>query len=83
MTKQIKVGDYIRLDSAQEGYVVDINWRTTKIKMLPNNVVLIPNEKLTKSIITNYNLPEKEMAVLVEVGVHYDTDLKKAEKVTC
>ncbi|MCM8781890.1 MAG: mechanosensitive ion channel family protein [Candidatus Omnitrophica bacterium] len=81
--KQIKVGDYVKLESGEEGYVVDINWRTTKIKMLPNNIVLVPNEKLTKSIITNYYLPDKELAVLVNVGVHYDSDLKKVEKVTC
>jgi small-conductance mechanosensitive channel len=81
--KQVRVGDYIKLETGEEGYVVDINWRNTKIKMLPNNVVLVPNSKLTQAIITNFYLPEKEMAVLINVGVHYDSDLKKAEKITC
>ncbi|MEW6087592.1 MAG: mechanosensitive ion channel family protein [bacterium] len=81
--KQIRIGDYIKLESGEEGYVTDINWRITKIRMLPNNVVLIPNEKLTKSIITNYYLPDKEMAVLINLGVHYKSDLKKVEKITC
>jgi len=83
LAKQVKIGDYVKLDTGEEGYVIDINWRTTKIKMLPNNVILIPNEKLTKAIVTNYYLPDKEMAVLVNLGVHYDSDLKKVEKVTC
>ncbi|MDD5005387.1 MAG: mechanosensitive ion channel family protein [Candidatus Omnitrophica bacterium] len=83
VSKQIKIGDYIKLDSGEEGYVTDITWRTTKIKMLPNNVVLVPNEKLTKAIVTNYYLPDKEMAVLVNLGVHYKSDLKKVEKITC
>ncbi|MDD5566118.1 MAG: mechanosensitive ion channel family protein [Candidatus Omnitrophica bacterium] len=82
-SKQVRVGDYVKLESGEEGYVIDINWRNTKIKMLPNNVVLVPNSKLTQSIITNYYLPDKEMAVLINVGVHYDSDLKKVEKVTC
>jgi len=81
--RQIKVGDYVKLDTGEEGYVVDITWRTTKIKMLPNNVVLIPNEKLTKAIVINYYMPDKEMAVLVNLGVHYNSDLQKVEKVTC
>lgn len=81
-TRQIKVGDYIKLDSGEEGYVSDINWRTTKIKMLPNNMVLVPNDKLNKSIITNYYLPDKELAVLVNMGVHYNSDLKKVRQVT-
>jgi small-conductance mechanosensitive channel len=83
MARQIRVGDYIKLDSGEEGYVTDITWRTTKIRMLPNNVILVPNEKLTKVIVTNYYLPDKEMAVLINVGVHYKSDLKKVEKITC
>ncbi len=51
--------------------------------MLPNNIVLVPNEKLTKAIIINYYLPDKELAVLVNIGVHYDSDLVKVEKITC
>ncbi len=62
--------------------MVDINWRSTKIKMLPNNLVLIPNDKLNKAIVINYCLPDKEMAVLVDLGVHYKSDLEKVEKIT-
>jgi len=80
--RQIKIGDYVKLDSGEEGHVIDINWRTTKIKMLPNNVILVPNEKLIKSIITNYYLPDKELSIPVEVGVHYNSDLNKVEKIT-
>ncbi len=82
-SRQIKVGDYIKLESGEEGYVTDITWRATKIRMLSNNVVLVPNTKLTQAIITNYYLPDTEMAVLVEAGVHYASDLRKVEAVTC
>jgi small-conductance mechanosensitive channel len=83
MARQIRIGDYIKLENGEEGYVTDINWRTTKIRMLPNNVVLIPNAKLAQAIIINYYLPEREMAVLVNLRVHYKSDLKKVERVTC
>ena len=82
VAKQIRVGDYVKLDSGEEGYVTDINWRTTKVRMLPNNVVLIPNDKLTKAIVTNYYLPDKELAVLVNLGVSYASDLEKVERIT-
>ncbi|MGE5307314.1 MAG: mechanosensitive ion channel family protein [Alphaproteobacteria bacterium] len=78
----IEAGQYVRLESGQEGYVVHIGWRSTRIRMLPNNMVIVPNNKLVQSIITNYYLPECELAVLVEVGVHYDSDLEKVEKIT-
>ncbi|MFA5093120.1 MAG: mechanosensitive ion channel family protein [Candidatus Omnitrophota bacterium] len=83
VAKQVRVGDFIKLETGEEGYVVDINWRSTKIKMLPNNLVLIPNDKLNKAIIINYCLPDKEMAVLVDLRVHYKSDLENVEKVTC
>jgi small-conductance mechanosensitive channel len=83
VSRQVKVGDFVRLESGDEGFVTDINWRTTKIRMLQNNVLLIPNEKLTKSVIINYYQPDREIAVTVKVGVHYSSDLGNVERVTC
>jgi small-conductance mechanosensitive channel len=80
--KPIRIGDYIMLESGQEGYVTQIGWRNTRIRMLPNNIVIVPNAKLVSSQITNFYLPETEMAVLVQVGVSYQSDLEKVERVT-
>jgi small-conductance mechanosensitive channel len=79
--KPVRVGDFVKLDSGQEGYVVDIGWRTTRIRMLPNNMVIIPNNKLTQSILTNYYLPEQRMAVLIPIGTSYDSDPEHVERV--
>jgi small-conductance mechanosensitive channel len=81
LERTIRVGDFIRLESGEEGYVEDITWRTTRIRMLPNNMVLIPNSKLAQSIITNYYLPIKRMSLLIRVGVSYDADPEHVEKV--
>jgi small-conductance mechanosensitive channel len=78
----IELGHYIRLDSGEEGYVTKIGWRSTTIRALPNNLIVIPNSKLMDSNITNYNLPVKEMSVLIQVGVHYNSDLEHVERVT-
>lgn len=77
----IRVGDFIRLESGEEGYIEDIHWRATRIRTIPNNVVLIPNAKLAQSVVTNYHLPDQELAVLVDVGVHYSSDLEQVERV--
>jgi len=82
-TKLVNIGDYVKLSSGEEGYVVDINWRTTKIRMLANNMVIIPNDKIAKTIITNYYVPDKALAVLIDIGVHYKSDLAHVEAVTC
>jgi len=79
--KSIRVGDFIKLETGQEGYVEDITWRTTRIRMLPNNIVVIPNSKLAQSIVTNYYLPEKRMSLLIPVSVSYSSDPEKVEKI--
>jgi len=81
-SKKIRVGDYIKLDSGDEGHVTDITWRNTTIRSLPNNTVVLPNSRLANSIVTNYNIPEKEMSFLVQVGVSYGSDLEKVERAT-
>jgi small-conductance mechanosensitive channel len=80
--KQLHPGDYVKLDSGEEGYVTDITWRNTTIRALPNNMIIVPNSKLASTIFTNYYQPQQETAVLIQVGVSYASDLKKVEKVT-
>ncbi|GIV97886.1 MAG: mechanosensitive ion channel protein [Herpetosiphonaceae bacterium] len=82
ISRPIKPGDYIRLDSGEEGYIIDISWRSTMIRELANNMIIVPNAKLASAVIKNYYLPEQPLAVLVEVGVSYDSDLEKVERVT-
>jgi small-conductance mechanosensitive channel len=81
MEKSVRVGDFIRLETGQEGFVDDITWRTTRIRMLPNNMVVIPNNKLSQSIVTNYCLPEKRMSALIPVSVSYTSDPQRVEDI--
>jgi small-conductance mechanosensitive channel len=81
-SKQVNPGEYVKLSANEEGYVTDINWRNTTIRSLQNNMVIVPNAKLASAIVTNYAQPDQEMAVLVDVGVSYDSDLDHVEQVT-
>ncbi len=80
--RRIKIGDYIQLDNGKEGYVEDIGWRSICIRTLGNNRIIIPNSKLSQSIITNYYNIEEQMNVLVSCGVSYNSDLEKVERIT-
>jgi small-conductance mechanosensitive channel len=81
-SNQIRPGNYVRLGSGEEGYVTDINWRTTKIRQLMNNMVIVPNAVMTSAIVLNYDEPEQELSILFDVGVSYDSDLDHVERVT-
>jgi len=82
LSKQIRIGDYIKLETGEEGHIIDITWRNTTIKQLSNNIVIIPNSKLASLIIVNYDQPEKELSVLINIGISYSSDLEKVERVT-
>ncbi|MCP4148484.1 MAG: mechanosensitive ion channel family protein [bacterium] len=81
-TQRVKPKDYIKLESGVEGYVVDITWRDTVLRQLPNNFVIIPNSRLASAIVVNYYRPKKQLNLLIEVGVDYNSDLEHVEKVT-
>ncbi len=82
IARQIKVGDYIRLQSGEEGFVEDITWRNTILRHPTNNLIIVPNSKLSTSIITNFHMPQPELNVIVPVGVSYESDLEKVERTT-
>ena len=77
----MKLGDYIELDSKTAGYVVDIGWRTTRLRTRDHNYLILPNSKIAESVFRNYNSPKREMTTIVSCGVSYDSDLNKVEKV--
>lgn len=82
VSRQIKPGDYIKkLNTGEEGYVADINWRSTKIREGPNNTIIVPNAKLGSATVTNYYLPDTEVLVTIPLSVSYEADLGLAERV--
>lgn len=81
-SRKVKPGDYIKLDTGEEGIVTDISWHSTTVQQLANNLVLVPNAKLAAAIVVNYNKPFKEMSVVVQVGIAYSSDLAVVERVT-
>ena len=80
--KPIQVGHFIKLESGEEGYVHKIGWRSTWIRLLPDNMVIISNKNLVNARVLNYCYPVKELAVIAEVSVHYQSDLEQVERVT-
>jgi small-conductance mechanosensitive channel len=81
-SRTVRRGDYVKIeDINQEGWVLDISWRTTRIRTRPNHVISIPNTKLSTSVVSNYELPQRDQTVSVEVGVSYNSDPKRVERI--
>jgi small-conductance mechanosensitive channel len=82
LARPIRVGDFIELETGSRGYVMDIGWRATRIRELPNNIVIVPNARLAEMRLINFAMPEPEQSALVQVGVGYGSDLRLVERVT-
>ena len=80
--RPINVGDFIELDKDTSGVVEDIGWRSTRIRTMVDNLLIIPNAKLADSNIINYSKPKQSLNIWVHCGVAYESDLRKVEKIT-
>ncbi len=47
-------GDWITLAGGPEGQVLEINWRSTRLRTWQNDVIVIPNSVVAKAIVTNH-----------------------------
>ena len=79
---KINQNDFVRLDNGLEGFVQDISWRITTIKNASDQIIIVPNAKLSNMITTNYLLERKSFAFSVDISVARNSDLKKVERVT-
>lgn len=74
LERPFHIGNFIELEDRRQGHVMDIGWRTTRIKTLQDDVVVVPNSKIAGSTIVNYHMPIPRSRVELEVGVSYDCD---------
>lgn len=72
-----RVGDYIRVDTGEEGRVAQIGWRSTRLHTLPNNIVVVPNSKLARASVTNYSMPQPRLSFAIPIPVTYHADPRR------
>lgn len=80
LEKRIEIGDFVELEENKTGYVRDIDWRTTTIETLSNDLIIIPNEKLAQSVIINRSKPTRERRISINLSTSYYTDIDRLEK---
>lgn len=69
-TQEVKVGDFIKLESNEEGYVTQLNWNTTKLRGIDGSVILIPNKMLIHHKLVNYGHPLKKASHPFRFNTH-------------
>jgi small-conductance mechanosensitive channel/CRP-like cAMP-binding protein len=67
LERPYRVGNWLRIDGALAGQVVEINWRATRLRSSDGNTVVLPNSKLAAAQIVNYDMPATRYRARLEV----------------
>jgi len=78
--RPFRIGDRIQLAGGQLGDVQDIGLRSTKIKTLDNQLLIIPNSDLCNTILTNQAFPDNRIKGRINVGVEYGSNVEQVKK---
>ena len=81
LDRPFRIGDRIQLAGGQVGDVLDIGLRSTKIKTLDSQQLVIPNSDLCNTMVTNQSFPDKRAKGRVIVGVAYGSDVELVKRV--
>lgn len=81
LDRSISVGDMVNLDDGTGGHIMKINLRSTKIRTFDDELVIVPNGKLSESNIKNLALPTPITRVALPFGVAYGSDIAKVKKI--
>ncbi len=75
LDRPFRIGDRIQLVGGQIGDVSDIGLRSTKIKTLDNQLLIIPNSDLCNTMLTNQAFPNSRAKGRINIGVAYGSDV--------
>ncbi len=78
--RPIRKGDWVEVGST-EGFVKNIQIRSTLIRTFDNSDVIVPNSELISNQVTNWMLSSKKGRAIVPVGVAYGSDIEQVRDI--
>ncbi len=66
-----QIGDWIGFEGVI-GRVEGITWKSTKILTSSDEMIFVPNNTISKSLLKNYSRPTQRHTAFIEIGVSYD-----------
>jgi len=64
-----RVGDWVAIGPESAGEVVETNWRSTHVRLGSRDILILPNNVITKYRIINYSRPTQIHRVSVQITV--------------
>jgi small-conductance mechanosensitive channel len=80
LDQPFRIGDRIQLSGGQVGDVADIGLRSTKIRTLDNQLLIIPNSDLCNTMLINQAFPDARVKCRINVNVAYGSDVELVKR---
>jgi MscS family membrane protein len=77
--RPFRPGDRIKLATGEIGDVLEIGTRSTRLKLVDSNLLVVPNTELVNSRVMNFNFPNVFTRGQLDVGVAYGSDIERAK----
>ena len=84
--RSFRIGDWVmlhqnRVETHIIGEVIEINWRTTRLRTTSNNMVVVPNSRLGETILTNYMQPKPHFRQDLHFVIDYSIPPNRAIRI--
>ena len=84
--RPFKIGDWIQVHRNRSethiiAKVIEINWRTTRLRTTQNNMIVVPNNVIGTSILTNYMEPKPHFRIDLPFIIDFEVPANRASRV--
>src|SRR5262249_15848919 len=81
LDRPFRPGDRIKLATGETGDVVEVGARSTRGRLLHQNLLIVPDRQLGNHRGLKFNFPTHEAGAQVDVGVAYGADIDRAKAI--
>ena len=81
LTHQYEPGQFVHLQSGEEGEVIDLTWRETRLRTPTGDIAVVPNSVIGNTVVTNHSSGEELYVLDVQFTVATDSDLDRVVSV--
>jgi branched-chain amino acid transport system substrate-binding protein len=81
VTKPFRIGDWVQVNNLEEGRVIDMTSRVTKIETRDRTMLSIPNTMVAGGVLENFNYPDKHYRIKIELQTAPIYKFERVEKV--
>jgi len=78
LERPFRIGEWIRTGDGTLGKVTEMNWRTTRVRTLTNDAIIVPNSVIGTSTLINHNDPDNVTGLEIKLRLGFDVPARFA-----